>query len=64
MAVNKVVYGTETLIDLTDDTATEVDVASGDSVERGQTLGTGGDGVYFEYRQNGESVDPAAEMGL
>lgn len=29
MAVNKVVYGTETLIDLTDDTATEVDVASG-----------------------------------
>ena len=43
---------------------TKVDVASGDSVERGQAIGTGSDVVYFEYRQNGESMDPAAEMGL
>ena len=43
---------------------TKVDVASGDAVERGQTLGTGGDGIYFEYRRGGESVDPAPEMGL
>ena len=43
---------------------TRVDVASGDSIERGQALGVGGDGLYFEYRHNGESVDPSAEMGL
>lgn len=43
---------------------TDVDVAVGDGVSRGQALGRGGDGVYFEYRKNGESVDPTAEMGL
>lgn len=42
---------------------TGVEVAAGDSVSRGQALGKG-DAVYFEYRLNGESVDPAAEMGL
>lgn len=42
---------------------TELDVAAGDSVSRGQALGRGA-GVYFEYRVNGESVDPAGEMGL
>ena len=43
---------------------TEVSVNVGEDVERGQPLGKGGDGMYFEYRKNGESVDPAAEMGL
>lgn len=42
---------------------TRVDVSQGDSVSRGQTLGAGED-VYFEYRVNGESVDPSAELGL
>lgn len=42
---------------------TDVEVAAGDGVSRGQALGKG-DGVYFEYRKNGESVDPTAEMGL
>lgn len=43
---------------------TAVNVAAGDAVSRGQSLGRGGDGVYFEYRVNGESVDPSLEMGL
>lgn len=43
---------------------TGVEVAAGDQVSRGQALGIGGEGVYFEYRQNGESLDPAPEMGL
>lgn len=43
---------------------TAVEVAVGDSVSRGQALGKGGDGLYFEYRKNGESVDPSPEMGL
>lgn len=42
---------------------TELDVAAGDIVSRGQTLGRG-EGVYFEYRVDGESTDPAGEMGL
>lgn len=42
----------------------EVSVSSGDGVSRGQTLGVGSDRLYFEYRKNGESVDPAPEMGL
>ncbi len=41
-----------------------VDVAQGDAVDRGQTLGAGGEDVYFEYRVNGESVDPSGELGL
>ncbi|MBR1561116.1 MAG: M23 family metallopeptidase [Clostridia bacterium] len=43
---------------------TEASVSPGDAVARGQALGTGGDGVYFEYRQGGESLDPAAALGL
>lgn len=39
-------------------------VAPGDAVERGHALGTAPDGAYFEYRVGGESVDPAALMGL
>lgn len=42
----------------------EVEVAVGDSVNRGQRVGKSADGLYFEYRVNGESEDPAPEMGL
>lgn len=42
----------------------EVNVSSGDAVERGQSIGTGSDALYFEYRRNGESLDPSAEMDL
>lgn len=40
------------------------DVAAGDAVSRGQTLGKGGEAVYFEYRLNGEAEDPTAKLGL
>ena len=43
---------------------TEVTPSVGDAVIRGQALGASGDGLYFEYRKNGESVDPAAALGL
>ena len=43
---------------------TSVDVAAGDGVSRGQAIGACGDGMYFEYRLNGESVDPTSELGL
>ena len=39
-------------------------VAAGDSVTRGQQLGTGADGLYFEYRSAGEPVDPTEALGL
>ena len=39
-------------------------VRPGDAVSRGQALGRAGDSVYFEYRKNGESADPAAALGL
>lgn len=42
----------------------EVAVRSGDRVARGQRLGACEDGLYFELRQNGESVDPTEELGL
>lgn len=42
----------------------EVSVASGDAVERGDALGVTGDGLYFELRSGGESVDPAERLGL
>lgn len=42
----------------------EVTVQSGDRVARGQQLGACEDGLYFELRQNGESVDPAEGLGL
>ena len=41
----------------------EVAVQSGDEVGRGQRLGASVDGLYFELRQDGESVDPAARLG-
>ena len=42
----------------------EVTVQSGDRVARGQRLGACEDGLYFELRQNGESVDPTEALGL
>lgn len=41
-----------------------VTVQSGDSVSRGQQLGSSDDGLYFELRQNGEAVDPTERLGL
>jgi len=42
----------------------EVTVQSGDRVTRGQQLGACEDGLYFEQRQGGESVDPTEGLGL
>ena len=42
----------------------EVAVAAGDAVQRGDALGTCPDGLYFELRQSGESVDPSERLGL
>ena len=42
----------------------EVDVQAGDSVSKGQKLGVTGGGLYFELRQDGQSVDPAERLGL
>ena len=42
----------------------EVQVAAGDAVNRGDPLGTATDGLYFELRQGGESIDPAERLGL
>ena len=42
----------------------EVTVQSGDRVARGQQLGACEDGLYFEQRQGGESVDPTEGLGL
>lgn len=42
----------------------EVSVSSGDAVRRGEALGTSGDGLYFELRSGGESVDPTERLGL
>ena len=39
-------------------------VQSGDAVSRGQLLGSCGDGLYFELRSGGESVDPTQRLGL
>ena len=41
-----------------------VDVAAGDAVERGQALGVCAGDLYFEYRENGASVDPSEKLGL
>ena len=43
---------------------TSASVAAGDTVARGQQLGTGADGLYFEYRSAGEPVDPTEALGL
>ena len=42
----------------------EVTVQSGDSIARGQRLGACESGLYFELRQDGESVDPTERLGL
>ena len=42
----------------------ECAVASGARVARGQQLGVCGDGLYFELRRDGESVDPTGALGL
>ena len=42
----------------------EVTAGSGDAIARGEALGTSGDGLYFELRSGGESVDPAERLGL
>ena len=43
---------------------TEVSVQAGDSVTAGQKVGVAGDGLYFELRQDGQSVDPSERLGL
>lgn len=43
---------------------TEVSVASGDAVNRGDALGVSGDSLYFELREGGEPIDPAAKVAL
>jgi len=40
------------------------EVKNGDTVERGQRIGTSGDNLYFEWRVNGASSDPTEAMGL
>ena len=42
----------------------EVSVRQGDSVNRGDALGTVGEGLYFELRERGEPVDPTERLGL
>ncbi|MBR1820391.1 MAG: M23 family metallopeptidase [Clostridia bacterium] len=42
----------------------EVSVASGDTVGRGDALGTCAGGLYFELLSGGESIDPAERLGL
>lgn len=42
----------------------EVTVQSGDRIARGQRLGACENGLYFELRQGGESVDPTGALGL
>lgn len=39
-------------------------VSPGDAVSRGDALGMSGGSLYFEYRKNGESIDPTALLGL
>ena len=42
----------------------EVNVAAGDAVNRGDALGAAANGLYFELRQGGESIDPVERLGL
>ena len=42
---------------------TAVSVAAGESVKRGQALGETVDGLYYEYRDAGQSIDPGARFG-
>ena len=43
---------------------TEASVQMGDAVSRAQVLGACEGGLYFELRQDGESVDPTERLGL
>ncbi len=42
----------------------EVDVAAGDAVARGQAIGRTSANLYFELRQSENAVDPTERMGL
>ena len=42
----------------------EVSVSQGDAVNRGDALGTSGEGLYFELRSGGESIDPSERLAL
>lgn len=42
----------------------DADVAPGDTVSRGQTLGSTAGQLYFELRENEIAVDPTEKMGL
>ncbi len=42
----------------------EVSVAQGDAVNRGDALGTSDEGLYFELRSGGESIDPSERLAL
>ena len=41
----------------------QVDIKAGDQVQRGEYLGACEGGLYFELRQDGESVDPSERLG-
>ena len=43
---------------------TEVSVQAGDSVLRGAAIGSGSQSVFFELRQDGNSIDPTELLGL
>lgn len=43
---------------------TDVSVQQGDSVNRGDRLGACGEGLYFELRQGGDSIDPSERLAL
>ena len=68
MAVNKVVLGNETLLDLTGDTATAADVASGKTfhlasgVQATGQLDTGGEGVAVFYGTCATAATTAAKV--
>lgn len=56
MAINKVIYGNETLIDITDTTATVGDVASGKTFyQKDGTKGTGSYVVKSDWKKLGEA---------
>lgn len=42
----------------------KVDVQAGASIVKGSIIGTTEKDLYFELRQNGESIDPTEKMGL
>ena len=66
MAINKVVYGDQTLIDLTSDTATAEDVVEGKTFHDAsgqQRTGTGTGGGVVDVEVNGTSVvDPTTKI--